>query len=75
VTVTGWQTEALCAVWPDPDVWFRPELEDLAKAICEICPVRPECLESALARRERWGVWGGLNERERDRLARRAKGA
>ncbi|WP_433241467.1 WhiB family transcriptional regulator [Streptosporangium sp. CA-135522] len=36
-----------------------------AKQICRSCEVRNECLASALANHERFGVWGGLSERER----------
>lgn len=45
----------------DPDLWFAETPADLerAKALCTDCPVRAECLASALARREPWGVWGG----------------
>ncbi len=32
--------------------------------------VRAECLEYALAHDERFGIWGGLSERERRRLRR-----
>ncbi len=39
-----------------------------AKRVCANCPVRAECLDYALAHHERWGVWGGLSERERRRL-------
>ncbi|MEU4229440.1 WhiB family transcriptional regulator [Nonomuraea sp. NPDC026600] len=45
--------------------------EDLAKAICANCPVREECLRWALHHKEHWGVWGGLNPRERRDLTRR----
>jgi WhiB family redox-sensing transcriptional regulator len=48
-----------------------------AKRICQSCPVRdaavfgqPACLEYALAHDERFGIWGGLSERERRRLRR-----
>lgn len=36
-----------------------------AKAICRVCPVREECLETALAIKEPYGIWGGLTEQER----------
>jgi WhiB family redox-sensing transcriptional regulator len=36
------------------------------------CDVRAECLEYALLHDERFGIWGGLSERERRRLRRRA---
>ncbi|MCX6396480.1 MAG: WhiB family transcriptional regulator [Propionibacteriales bacterium] len=32
---------------------------ELAKSLCQSCPVRLECLAGALERREPWGVWGG----------------
>ena len=43
-----------------------------AKKICTGCEVKAECLEYALANDERFGIWGGLSERERRRLRRRA---
>jgi WhiB family redox-sensing transcriptional regulator len=36
------------------------------------CEVRAECLEYALAHDERFGIWGGLSERERRKLKKRA---
>ncbi|MDU5308733.1 MAG: WhiB family transcriptional regulator, partial [Varibaculum cambriense] len=41
-----------------------------AKAVCELCEVRDECLSYALENDERFGIWGGLSERERRRLRR-----
>lgn len=45
----------------DPELYFAesPSDVELAKAMCRTCPVRLECLASALERREPWGVWGG----------------
>lgn len=40
----------------------------IPKAICRACPVRAECLDWALATREPFGIWGGLNEEERRRI-------
>lgn len=34
------------------------------------CPVREQCLEKALLRREAFGVWGGLSSRERAKILR-----
>ncbi|MGH3657176.1 MAG: WhiB family transcriptional regulator [Micromonosporaceae bacterium] len=45
----------------DPDLWFAesPAELEVAKALCGECPLRMECLASAVERREPWGVWGG----------------
>ena len=45
----------------DPDLFFAESPEDIetAKALCVDCPVRAECLDGAVARREPYGVWGG----------------
>jgi len=59
----------LCAQ-TDPEVFFPEKGGSVreAKAVCAGCPVRAQCLEHALAHDERFGVWGGLSERERRRL-------
>ena len=45
----------------DPDLFFAetPADVEVAKALCEDCPIREACLAGALQRREPWGVWGG----------------
>ena len=43
-----------------------------AKRVCLTCDVRGECLDYALAHDERFGIWGGLSERERRKLKKRA---
>ena len=66
-----WQERALCAQ-TDPDAFFPEKGGSTreAKRICLGCEVRDECLEYALANDERFGIWGGLSERERRRLKR-----
>lgn len=46
---------------------------DEAKTICEICPVRERCLISALAEKERYGMWGALTPIERRRIERKER--
>jgi WhiB family redox-sensing transcriptional regulator len=66
-----WRLLGLCRQ-VDPDKWFPEKGASVkdAKRICQSCPVRLQCLEYALENDERFGVWGGLSERERRRLKR-----
>ena len=68
-----WQEQALCAQ-TDPEAFFPEKGGSTreAKRICSGCEVRAECLEYALAQDERFGIWGGLSERERRKLKKRA---
>jgi WhiB family redox-sensing transcriptional regulator len=72
----GWQALAACA-GVDPELFFpaRGEPTGTAKAICATCPVREQCAEYALARSEKFGIWGGLSERERRRERHRRRRA
>lgn len=75
-----WQDFAACKGM-DPVIFFGPEhaetvkekrdREDEAKAVCNSCPVKEECLEYALDAREAYGIWGGLTELERKALLRK----
>jgi WhiB family transcriptional regulator, redox-sensing transcriptional regulator len=69
----GWQSRALCAQ-TDPESFFPEKGGSTreAKKICLNCEVRSDCLSYALANDERFGIWGGLSERERRRLKRAA---
>ena len=71
-TALGWQERALCAQ-TDPEAFFPEKGGSTreAKKVCTGCEVRAECLEYALANDERFGIWGGLSERERRKLKRR----
>ena len=68
-----WQERALCAQ-TDPEAFFPEKGGSTreAKRICSGCEVKAECLEYALQHDERFGIWGGLSERERRRLKRLA---
>jgi WhiB family redox-sensing transcriptional regulator len=69
----SWQERALCAQ-TDPESFFPEKGGSTreAKRICISCEVKDDCLEYALANDERFGIWGGLSERERRRLKRLA---
>ena len=69
----GWQERALCAQ-TDPEAFFPEKGGSTreAKKVCLTCEVRGECLEYALMNDERFGIWGGLSERERRKLKKRA---
>ncbi|MEO5533966.1 MAG: WhiB family transcriptional regulator [Pseudolysinimonas sp.] len=67
----SWQTDALCAQ-TDPEAFFPEKGGSTrdAKRICTTCDVKAQCLDYALQNDERFGIWGGLSERERRRLRR-----
>ena len=75
----SWQDRALCggmdaSLFFGPDGEPRPEREAReakAKAVCASCPVRAQCLDYALWKPVKHGIWGGLNEEERARERRR----
>ena len=66
-----WQNQANC-LGVDPDLFFpeRGASTRAAKAVCKGCQVREDCLEFALTNGEKFGIWGGLSERERRRIRR-----
>lgn len=66
-----WKDRALCAQ-TDPEAFFPEKGGSTrdAKRVCSGCEVRAECLSFALSNDERFGIWGGLSERERRRLKR-----
>jgi len=67
----SWQDQANC-LGVDPDLFFpeRGASTREAKEVCRGCVVRLDCLEFALVNGEKFGIWGGLSERERRRLRR-----
>lgn len=70
-TDEDWYERALCPQ-TDPDAFFPEKGGSTkeAKKICLGCPVKQQCLQWALDNDERFGIWGGLSERERRRLKR-----
>lgn len=71
---SDWQASAACA--GDMGSAFYPPVrgerkavrvsrEQRAKAVCATCPVRSACLEHALTAGERYGIWDGMTDKER----------
>lgn len=76
-----WKETAACLglgplMWFDEDATEDPHCRERrrrAKEICAGCPVGSECLEYALRSNEKYGIWGGLEPRERVALKRRRR--
>lgn len=78
----AWQRHAACRgleaaiFYPtDSDGVGDDEAAFAAKAVCAACAVSGECLEYAIAVREKDGVWGGQTAAERVRIIRRRRRA
>lgn len=67
----AWTVSAACAS-VDPDLWYPEQGQPTkhARRICGECPVKVQCLQMALDNGERWGIFGGLDEKQRRRLRR-----
>lgn len=78
----AWQRHAACRGL-EAEIFYPPESDAAgdddaafeAKAVCGACAVSGECLEYALAVREKEGVWGGQTAAERVRIIRRRRRA
>jgi WhiB family transcriptional regulator, redox-sensing transcriptional regulator len=66
----GWRESALC-LEVGPELFFpdKGESPRAARRVCSSCGVRAECLAYALDHDEQYGVWGGMSERQRRRIA------
>lgn len=64
-----WHADALCRQ-VGGDEWFpeKGSSSREAKKVCASCPVTSECLQYALDHDQRFGIWGGVSERERRKL-------
>jgi len=67
----SWKDRANC-MGVDPDLFFpeRGASTREAKEVCRGCVVKEDCLEFAIANGEKFGIWGGMSERERRRVRR-----
>ena len=70
----SWQLAARCRN-EDPAIFFGADGErgdkgrrrqQRAKAICAQCPVISDCRAHSLKYQERFGIWGGMSESERE---------
>ncbi len=74
--MTDWRAQGSCRgksiglFFADEDDFFS---EREAKKVCASCAVREQCLEQALADREKVGIWGGFSPTERRRMLRRRR--
>ena len=70
-TDESWEDSAACR-GADVELFFSIEEDDQRQALeyCRVCPVRQECLQTAIERREIYGIWGGMLEVERRQLVR-----
>lgn len=67
-TPDDWRAQALCRQF-NPERWFPDPSDivaiDYAKQICHQCPVEVQCAAEHM--KERFGVFGGMDEEERSR--------
>jgi WhiB family transcriptional regulator, redox-sensing transcriptional regulator len=71
---TEWKADGNCR--NEPPARFFPSDGvgvEIARRICETCPVKAPCLEYALRNKIDHGVWGGASERERRRILRQRR--
>ena len=71
-----WSHRAACSSY-DPELWWVEDPNDLARKIalevCDSCPVIRDCLQHALSKPERDGIWGGKTPAQRNALRNAAK--
>ena len=82
-TLGGWRDDANCLsieglpTSRERNALFFPERSQVeaarAKEVCKTCPVKQQCLDEAIANREKHGIWGGLDTSERGREVRRRR--
>ena len=58
----------------NPNMWFAPPENDTltqlydysreAKQLCDSCPIRLDCFDTAIDNSEEYGIWGGIDIRE-----------
>lgn len=69
-----WKLRARCRALEHDALFVQGAAQNKAKAVCIACPVKTECLATALDDRIAFGVWGGMTERQRRALLKRRPG-
>jgi WhiB family redox-sensing transcriptional regulator len=70
--LSDWHQNAACRGQAPADFVRGPKSDyGTIRELCEACPVRPECLEFALANESLTGLWGGTTDTERRMIRRR----
>lgn len=67
----NWTARGACLSLSPDDLFVQGAAQRSARAVCQGCAVRLECLSDALDNKVEFGVWGGMTERERRALLRR----
>ncbi len=67
----AWKQRGNC-LGIDPDLFYpeRGVSSANAKKVCKVCEVQLECLNYAIDNGEKFGIWGGMSERERRQVRR-----
>lgn len=69
---TEWKGQGACRDRND-DTFYPDQgatLPLITRQLCGACPVKVTCLEYALTRNERFGIWGGVSSKRRRELRR-----
>lgn len=68
---TYWQSQGTCTKIDPDELFVEGAPQNNMKRVCAGCPVKTECLATALDQGIEHGVWGGMTERERRALRRK----
>ena len=70
----AWRKRANCRGYDTAIFYVDHEFDELlAKSICAWCPVMKDCLMYALDNNEQQGIWGGKNDKQRQKILKARK--
>jgi len=68
-------TNAACK--DKPAEWFFPQAHDwvpeVARSICEGCPIKDACRDFAVNTNQEYGIWGGTSPEDRRKIRRQRR--